>query len=398
MNDKNALLPASGGPAPLENVALSAELDGSNGANRASGNRPQIAATNDVDAIKAWLSRFHDTKTTFDNYRKEAERLLLWSTIQLSKALSSLTHEDLLMYQVFLEDPQPAVRWVMRDGRKFARAHPEWRPFAGPLSPASRRQAFIILNTLFSWLVNAGYLAGNPLSLSRQRGKKSKRRVTRFLEDRLWSEVKLTIEQMPKDTDRHREHYFRLRWLFSLMYLCGLRISEIVENSMGSFLRRRGKDGEDQWWLEILGKGDVLRIVPATTELMVELARYRREKGLSTAPVPGENIPLLLPIGDQRRHLTRGGLHAIIKKVFEQTAARLRMKGEDFQADADLVITASAHWLRHTAATDMANGNVDLLFVRDNLGHSSISTTDIYLHALDDERHAATEKKHRVNW
>ncbi|MFZ6675454.1 tyrosine-type recombinase/integrase [Undibacterium sp. Xuan67W] len=398
MNDQNAVLPAAVGPAPLEYVALSVELDGSYGSNRASGNRPQIAATNDIDAIKAWLARFHDTKTTFDNYRKEAERLLLWSTLQLGKALSSLTHEDLLMYQVFLENPQPAVRWVMRDGRKFARAHPEWRPFAGPLSSSSRRQAFIILNTLFSWLVNAGYLAGNPLSLSRQRSKKSNRRVTRFLEDRLWSEVKQTIEQMPKETDRHREHYFRMRWLFSLMYICGLRISEIVENSMGSFLRRQDKDGDNQWWLEILGKGGVLRIVPATSELMVELARYRREKGLSAAPIPGEETPLLLPIGDRRRQLTRGGLHAIIKKVFEQTAARVRMKGEDFQADADRIMAASAHWLRHTAATDMANGNVDLLFVRDNLGHSSISTTDIYLHAVDDERHAATEKNHKVNW
>ncbi len=370
MNDQNAILPAAAGPAPLENVALSVALDGSHGSNRASGNRPQIAATNDIDAIKAWLARFHDTKTTFDTYRKEAERLLLWSTIQLGKALSSLTHEDLLKYQAFLDNPQPAARWIMRDGRKFARAHPEWRPFAGPLSPASRRQAFIILNTLFSWLVSAGYLAGNPLSLSRQRGRKSKRRITRYLDDPLWREVKLTIEQMPKDTDRRREHYFRSRWLFSLMYICGLRISEIVENSMGGFLLRKDHDGEDQWWLEVLGKGDVLRIVPATSELMVELARYRREKGLSAAPVPGENIPLLLPIGDQRRHLTRGGLHAIIKKVFEQT----------------------------TAATDMANGDMDLLFVRDNLGHSSISTTDIYLHALDDERHAATEQRHKVNW
>ncbi|HTD06246.1 site-specific integrase [Undibacterium sp.] len=398
MNDQNAILPAVAGPAPLEQVSLVAALDGSHGTNRAYGNRPQVSASNDIDAIKAWLARFHDTKTTFDNYRKEAERLLLWSTFQLGKALSSLTHEDLLMYQVFLENPQPAVRWIMRDGRKFARAHPEWRPFAGPLSPSSRRQAFIILNTLFSWLVNAGYLAGNPLSLSRQRGRKNKRRITRYLEDQLWREVKLTIEQMPKETDRHREHYFRLRWLFSLMYICGLRISEVVENSMGNFLLRKDQDGEDQWWLEVLGKGDVLRIVPATSELMVELARYRREKGLSAAPISGEDIPLLLPIGDQRRHLTRGGLHAIIKKVFEHTAARLRMKGEDFQADADRIMAASAHWLRHTAATDMANGDVDLLFVRDNLGHSSISTTDIYLHALDDERHAATEKNHKVNW
>jgi len=144
--------------APLERLQLASDIDGRDGTNRATGNRPQIAANNDVDAIKAWLARFLDTKTTFDNYRKEAERLLLWSTIQLAKPISSLTHEDLLVFQQFLSDPQPASLWVMRDGRKFARADPEWRPFAGPLSAASRRQAVIILNALFSWLVNAGYL------------------------------------------------------------------------------------------------------------------------------------------------------------------------------------------------------------------------------------------------
>ena len=54
----------------------------------------------------------------------------------------TLTHEDLLLYRRFLADPH-------------------WRPFAGPLSAASAQQAFTILNTLFAWLVNAGYLAGN---------------------------------------------------------------------------------------------------------------------------------------------------------------------------------------------------------------------------------------------
>ncbi|MFD2272576.1 hypothetical protein ACFS07_19300 [Undibacterium arcticum] len=92
--------------ATIENVQLPSHIDGRDGT---AGNRPQIAADHDVDAIKAWLARFLDTKTTFDNYRKEAERLLLWSTIQLSKPLSSLTHEDLLVYQRFLSDPQPAT-------------------------------------------------------------------------------------------------------------------------------------------------------------------------------------------------------------------------------------------------------------------------------------------------
>jgi integrase/recombinase XerD len=384
--------------APLEHVQLSPHIDGRDGTNRAAGNRPQIAANNDVDAIKAWLARFLDTKTTFDGYRKEAERLLLWSTVQLAKPISSLTHEDVLAYQQFLSDPQPAARWVMRGGRKFARADPEWRPFAGPLSATSRRQAVIILNALFSWLVNAGYLAGNPLALSRQRTRKAKPRITRYLDDELWLEVKLTIDMMPKETERERDHYFRMRWLFSLLYLCGLRISEVVEHTMGGFFCRRDKDGDERWWLEITGKGDKTRIVPATDELMVELARYRREKGLPPTPLAGEENPLLLPIGNLKRHLTRGAVHAIVKKVFENTATRIRQRGSDFAAVADQVDQASAHWLRHTAGSHMANNSVNLSNVRDNLGHESISTTSNYLHSSDDARHRETEEKHKIKW
>jgi site-specific recombinase XerD len=383
---------------PIEHLALASTIDGSAGTNRAYGNRPQIAANNDVDAIKAWLARFIETKTTFDNYRKEAERLLLWSTIQFGKPLSSLTHEDLLLYKHFLTNPLPSAKWVMRDGRKFARADPEWRPFAGPLSPTSQRQAIIILNALFSWLVNAGYLAGNPLALSRQRTRKAKPRITRYLDEELWMEVKLTIDLMPKETIREREQYFRLRWLFSLLYLCGLRISEVVENTMGGFFCRRDKHGEERWWLEITGKGDKTRIVPATNELMVEIVRYRREKGLSPFPVSAEQIPLLLPIGARKERLTRGAVHAVVKQVFTSTANRLRLRGDDFSATADRVEQASAHWLRHTAGSHMANNDVDLRHVRDNLGHESISTTSNYLHSSDDVRHRETEAGHKIKW
>ena len=104
---------------PLELVNLPSELNGSVGNNRAVGGRPQISAQNDVDAVKAWLARFVDTRTTFDSYRKEAERLLLWTVTELGKPLSSLSHEDLLLYRRFLSDPQPVARWVMAKGRKW---------------------------------------------------------------------------------------------------------------------------------------------------------------------------------------------------------------------------------------------------------------------------------------
>lgn len=383
--------------APLEQVSVPSLLDGSRGSNRSTASR-QISADNDVDAIKAWLARFLDKKTTFDNYRKEAERLLLWSTIQMGKPLSSLTHEDWLVYQAFLLDPQPRERWVTSEGRKFPRSHPDWKPFAGPLLPASQRQAGVILNSMFSWLVNAGYLAGNPLALSRERKRRPPPRVTRYLDEEIWRAVKDTVDALPRETNREREHYFRFRWLISLFYICGLRISEISGATMGAFFTRRDRSGEQRWWLEVMGKGDKIRIVPATGELMEELSRYRRELGLTLYPIQGEPTPLLLPIGGKMRSLSRGGIHEIVKHLFAATGQRLRLRGVDYANDVLRVERASAHWLRHTAGSHMANNAVDLRHVRDNLGHQSISTTNTYLHSSDDARHVETEEKHKIGW
>lgn len=385
------------GIATIDSVQLSSELDGSNGHNRAIGNRPQITANTDSDAIRVWLARYLDTKTTYDSYRKEAERLLLWSVIELGKPLSSLSHEDFLVYQRFLANPQPAGRWIMIQ-RKVARDDSKWRPFAGPLSPTSQRQAIVILNGMFSWLVNAGYLAGNPLSLSRNRQRKAKPRVTRFLDEDLWKEVKITIESMPRETNREREHYQRIRWLFSLLYITGMRVSEVTQNTMGGFFSRKDKSSESRWWLEITGKGDKTRIVPATNELMLELGRYRREMGLSLNPTEGESTPLLLPIGGKQRAMTRSALHLILKQIFNLTAKRLQERGPDFIAQAVRLEAASAHWMRHTAGSNMASGDMDIRHVRDNLGHESIATTNNYLHSEDDKRHQDTEEHHRLDW
>jgi site-specific recombinase XerD len=382
---------------PLEMLAIPVGLMGVTGTNRAvPGTRAQIDVTNDIDAVKVWLARFADTKTTFDNYRKEAERLLLWATLQLGKPLSSLSHEDFLAYKAFLADPQPAVRWVIDGRRRLARNDPRWRPFAGPLAASSQRQAMVILNSLFSWLVSAGYLAGNPLSLSRQRARKSSKRIVRFLDEKSWNAVKQSITSMPQETNRERFHAARVRWLFSLFYIAGLRITEVVENTMGAFFSRPDNTGTLRWWLEVTGKGDKTRIVPATNELMAELARYRVAAGLAALPTQDEITPLLLPVGNRHRSLTRAAVHQILKDTFRAAADQARARGET--EEAVRLDKASAHWLRHTAASSMANQSVDLTMVRDNLGHESIATTSIYLHTADDARHQQTEDKHRLGW
>ncbi|BCZ85079.1 hypothetical protein PTKU64_87540 [Paraburkholderia terrae] len=410
-------------PAPLERLVIPAALDGHAGTNRATGGVAQLAAANDLEAIRAWLARFADKQTTFDSYRKEAERLLLWSLVQLGKPLSSLTHEDCLRYQRFLADPQPAATWIANAGAGGGRKHPRgdarWRPFHGPLSPASVRQAMVILNVLFSWLVQAGYLAGNPLALSRQRTRKVAPRITRYLEPGLWQAVKDSIASMPQDTSRERARYHRARWLFTLLYLGGLRIAEVSGNTMGQFFVRPDVDGTMRWWLTVHGKGDRERLVPATRELMTELSRYRQSLGMTALPSPNEATPLLVPIGSTTdatamkakgrratdgghtvapRPLTRAAVHTIVKDVFARAAGRLRERGSEYAARADLLEKASAHWLRHTAGSHMVDHQVDLRHVRDTFGHASLTTTSIYLHVDEDRRHQETDEKHHIDW
>lgn len=381
-----------------DDSVLSPELDGSTGTNRTLGIRPQIAARTDIEAIRAWLARYADKPTTFQNYRKEAERLLLWAVVELHKPLSSLTQEDLLRYQRFLIDPQPAERWIMPAGYRASRQSPRWRPFSGPLSPTSQRQALTVLNALFSWLVAAGYLAGNPLLLLRQRTCPTPPCITRYLTPELWDTVKTTIESLPRETLRDQAHYHRVRWLFSLLYLCGLRISEVINNAMGSFFHRTGSDGRERWWLEVTGKGDKSRLIPVSDELLIELSRYRQFRGLPPLPRRGEPTPLLMPIGDRPLPLTRAAVHLIVKTVFMRAADQLRIHQPEQVEQARWLEQASAHWLRHTAGSRMADGALDLRYVRDNLGHTTLSTTSRYLHAEDEVRHRETERRHRLVW
>ncbi|MGF7000812.1 tyrosine-type recombinase/integrase [Paraburkholderia sp. GAS32] len=382
----------------VESLVIPERLDGRHGTNRGDTAHSQLSASNDLDAVRAWLANYTDTKTTFDNYRKEAERLLLWAVVQLGKPLSSLTHEDLLLFKVFLANPQPENRWVSASGGKYPRGNARWRPFNGPLSPASQRQSLIILNGMFTWMVDASYLRGNPMALLRQRGKHTAPRVTRYLSMSLWDEVKAFVGQLPEDTAVQQAYAARCRWLTTLFYLQGMRLSEVAAGKMGDFSRRLGADGREQWWLDILGKGDRERIVPASPELIAELARYRKANGLPPLPARTDDTPLVIPFRGKSRCMSRSAVHDAIKSVFGHAADWLRARGPEFTDRADELDRASAHWLRHTSGSHQADGGVDLRTVRDNLGHVSLNTTSLYLHEEEDKRHRETVKRHRMNW
>ncbi|MGN5478027.1 hypothetical protein ACTMU2_16775 [Cupriavidus basilensis] len=199
----------------------------------------------------------------------------------------------MLAYEHFLGDPQPAARWVLGAGKKLARSHPGWRPFAGLGRRRARAPGHGHPQCLFCVAHGSRYLSGNLAFAGAAPARADAGQITRYLSHALWDAVKEAIEAMPTGTERECLHAARCRWLCTVLYLAGLRASEVAGTTMGAFFSRRDAQGTERWWLEVVGKGSKPRLVPATDELVAELARYRRAHGLPPTPQSGEDRPLV---------------------------------------------------------------------------------------------------------
>lgn len=373
-------------PLPLEQLLIPTELDGRDGSNRASFNSAkQIAADNDLSAIQTWLDEFHDSPQTQRHYRKESERLLLWALLERGKPLSSLTREDCQAYQAFLSDPQPRERWC---GGKAPRFSQDWRPFQGPLSASSRRTALLIINSLFTYLVKAGYLAGNPLALMKRRNRDGNAQVgvERYLEHDQWRVLLETVEALPRDSDKDIRHYERVRFLMALLYLLGPRVSELASHTMGSFVEIRGR-----WWWQVTGKGGKEARVPVNRDMVQALQRYRRFHGLSPMPPPGDDTPLVLNLKGTSG-VSDNMIYRIVKKLVHRAAARLEA---DDPYRAEKLRRASTHWFRHTSITHQADAGINLRHLQRSARHAKLDTTGLYLHTEDAAWHDSMEQ-HRL--
>lgn len=371
---------------PIEFLTLSPHLTGSQGANRYNSKHCQINAETDWQAIQCWLNEFYDSPQTLRNYRKEAERLLLWSINQRRKALSDLSREDFQLYQEFLVDPQPSSIWC---GPRAERTSMSWRPFKGPLSENSQRQALIIINALFSYLVDAGYLAGNPLSLIRRRNRKLRPQTDqaisqqRYLDHKTWQLLKDHLSSQATDTPKQMNHFQRNRFLFHLLYLMAPRVSEVSSHSMNSFRLYRG-----QWWWFVLGKGEKQGKIPASDEMLAALMQYREHLGLTPLPPEDDQSPLLRSISGGKG-ISANMVYRQVKSVVKEAAETIRL---NHPIQASVLEKASTHWFRHTSVTHGDDAGIDLKYLTRSARHEKIETTAIYQHAEDDLWHKAWQK------
>lgn len=357
---------------PFANHPILSSIDWSSGTNRADRRGKQIDADDDLKAVLGWLARYIESPATFSNYRKEVMRLLFWCAKEARKPISSLMYEDFLRYRVFLRTPPP--EYVSKQSKSID--DPEWCPFRGPLTDASTRQAFSVLHALFEYLEDAKYLNGNPVRLLTKSGWSVHRNRRKPLPNDVLEAIFNYTDAMPEGREKARA-----KWIFALLYLTWIRISEAVAGKMGDFFKEESLNKETgkvetMWFLKVTGKGKKERDVVVPPALLVELCAYRAANGLRELPVAGEETPLIMELSKHKGFLTRAGLHAAIKHVLEKADQWLAENGHHLSGT---LVATHAHLFRHTGATHAIEDGLSLVDTRDNLGHDNVSTTSIYV-------------------
>jgi len=360
----------------LENMQVPHGLSGEDGSNRAAVTRNQTGASNDLEAVQAWLATHPEGSATWRSYRAQAERILAWSVFKCGKALSSLDVADITAYRAFMENP--SLDWIAPRGVERWSSH--WRPFAGPLAPSSRATAHRILHAFFAWLVDMRYLDFNPWVGNRLHALEREASSMKVHHALTRAQYRHVMDFAERCADTHWGQ--RARFMLIFAYGTGLRVSEMASATLGS-LETQWVDEAigTAWTLTVKGKGARKRIVPLPTPLMEALHRYLRERGLQEAPTHwAPDTPLIAGLTARRCHrptgLTADALADAFKGLFQQAAGHLA--STDPQS-ARRIDQASTHWMRHTTCTHMLAKGVPLHLVQETMGHASPATTSRYV-------------------
>jgi integrase/recombinase XerD len=195
--------------------------------------------------------------------------------------------------------------------------------------------------------------------------------------DEMEATLKAPAQRARADTQEAAALALRDQAMLELLYAGALRVSELVNAALEDLKLESG-------YMLVRGKGDKERIVPLGKPAQDALADYlstgrallvqrkaSKQGGLSTRTTP------LLFVGRGGRRLTR-------QRVWQMVGAASAPSGRH----------ASPHMLRHSCATHMVENGADLRTVQTILGHSDISTTQVYTHLALDRLRIVFQKHH----
>ncbi|MGK0249836.1 MAG: site-specific recombinase XerD [Oleispira sp.] len=376
---------------------------------------PPQGSKKDLYHCLTFLQSYNGSQATFNSYRREVERLLQWSWFVQKKTLPSLRRLDIEEYLEFCQHPplswigtKQVARFKNHQGDRVTNL--DWRPFVSQitkvesqrghaannrhfkLSQKSLQAVFSVLSTFFNYLLQEDYGALNPVALIRQKSKYLQthaykepiRRISNLQWDFVIETVELNAQKKPK---QHERTLFIMNCLFALY----LRISELVADersipTMGDFRA----DADNNWWLQVTGKGNKVRMITVSDDMLAALKRYRRALGLSALPHLSEPTPMIAKIKGKGPVTSTRQIRFIVQECFDQ--AHYRMSAQGLKEEALELRAATVHWLRHTGISEDVKHRPKE-HVRDDAGHASMATTDRYIDTEMRERHASAKHK-----
>ncbi len=349
----------------------------------------QLQARNDLEAVGQWLLEYQQKKNTYVSYRREAMRFLMWCAYERGVTLAQLKKEDLERYFKFIQ--KPPQRWCLQQDRKKTNNTDisEWRTFKGSLSPVALLKVIRVLNSMLNYLVDAEYIHANPIKLIKQYSKLTinydeyRYQVwERMLEIDEWDAVQNALQSLPEATKQQRETKFNTKFLFALLYLLGLRINEVATHTWSNF---RQKDG--QWLFFVRGKGDKLQHLAVNEQLLSFIKIYREY--LEKPPLPGpDEADGLIVSTNTDKPLQVNQLYKLVKAVGKIAALQFPEEPKKQKK----LFKLSPHWMRHLLASHLDKAGVAVTMIQVILRHSSLQTTNIYVHTENNERYNAMQK------
>ena len=281
-----------------------------------------------LDAI--WMEKGL-SKNSLESYRTDLTLFTQWLASQ-SLSLMQVNAETLLRYL------------AVRHERK--------------LSSRSTARFLSCVRGFYRHQLREGVISENPVAIVKSP------KLPRSLPKSL---TELDVESLLSAPELDNPIGLRDRTMLEVLYACGLRVTELVSLTMPQINLRQNV-------IRVVGKGSKERLIPMGEEAAMWLARYFRE----ARPQLLNNIPNEIVFPSTRAQ-------AMTRQTFWH-----RIK--HWATVAGIEKPLSPHTLRHAFATHLLNHGADLRVVQMLLGHSDLSTTQIYTHIARTrmkEQHAA---------
>lgn len=227
------------------------------------------------------------------------------------------------------------------------------------LAPSSISRHLSSIRSFYNFLMRIGDTNSSPFKLVR--GPKREKKLPNYLQYEEFLDLLNSCDETPLG--------IRNRMILELLFATGVRVSEAVN------IRLPDIDFKNRE-IKITGKGSKTRIVYFNKVCQEVMSKYVLEARLTL--LKGKKTDYLL-VNHLGNNLTRRGIADILDKLIEKSSIKHKI---------------SPHTLRHTFATLLLNDGMDIREVQTLLGHSRLSTTNIYTHVSNEELRKVYLKNH----